>query len=197
MTMNPFRPLQVLVSLILLSVGAYYYLRAPDHVYPLPMREAHRILEKTNLPPMVLGTTPPAFEVKSADPARIVWAVKRGNVVVLNFIAELSAFSETATRVEIKIAAPGAGPAAAEMERRINEHLTIKQLYLIAMDEQVAAALEHRNFNMAKVAAPTMIATLANMPEMMQNLERGMEADHKRMKSNIAKAYADEAAGLR
>ena len=32
---------------------------------------------------------------------------------------------------------------------------------------------------------------------MMQNLERRIEADHKSMKSNIAKANADEAAGMR
>ena len=195
--MHPFRLLQILFSLTALGVGAYYYLRAPDHVYPLPMREAHRILEKTSLPPLVLGMPGPDFEIKAADPARIVWVIKRGKVEALNFVAELSAVSETATRVEIKIAAPGAGPAAAEMERRINEHLTIKQLYLIAMDEQVAAALEHRSFDMAKVAAPAAIAALANMPEMMQNLQRGIEADQKRVKSNIAKAYADEAAGLR
>ena len=194
---GPFRLLQVLFSFTMLGAGAYYYLRAPDHVYPLPLREAHRILETTNLPPLVLGMPGPDFEIKAADPARIVWAVKRGKTEALNFVAELTAVSETATRVEIKIAATGTGPAAAGMERRINEHLTIKQLYLIAMDEQVAAALEHRTFDMAKVAAPAAIATIANMPEMMRNMNRAIEADQKRIKSNIAKAYADEAAGMR
>ena len=194
--MHPFRLPQILFSLAVLGVSAWYYLRKPEHVYPLSMREAHRILEKTGLPPMVLGMPAPTFEIQTADPAKIVWAIKRGGAA-LNLVAELSPAGDASTRVEIKIAASGAGLAAAEMERRINEHLTIKQLYLIAMDEQVAAALERRNFDFSRITTPMMVATIANMPEMMQNLERGIEADHKRIKANIAKAYAEEAAGLR
>jgi hypothetical protein len=157
--------------------------------------EAHRILEQTGLPPEVLGSEEHDFEVQANDPARIVWVVKEDGKEAMRFIADLSTAGEKSTRVHVDVAGPASGPMS-YVASRLTEYRTIKNLYVTAMEEQVAAALSHREFHLTAVYPAMMLAMVANIGQLNDMQERDSEATRKRYRDNLAKAYADEAAGI-
>ena len=164
-------------------------------VFDVPVGEAHRILAQTGLPPEVLGSEDHDFEVQANDPARIVWIVKEDGKEAMRFIADLSTAGEKSTRVHVDVAGPASGPMS-YVASRLTEYRTIKNLYVTAMEEQVAAALNHREFNLAAVYPAMMLAMVANIGQLNDMDERASEATRKRYRDNLAKAYADEAAGI-
>ncbi len=177
------------------SLGLWAWNRYAGQVFDVPVREVHRILEHTGLPPEVLGTETRDFEMQANDPAKIVWIVKMDGKEALRFIADLSPAGEKSTRVRVDVAGPASGPMS-YIAARLNEYRTIKNLYVTAMEEQIAAALQHRKFDLTAVYPAMMVATLANIGQFKKMYERDSEAARKRDRENLAKAYADEAAGI-
>jgi hypothetical protein len=194
------RNLRRLSALALLVVGVasfvqWAWTRYAGQVFDVPVSEAHRILQKTGLPPQVLGSQDHKFEVQATDPARIVWIVKEDGKDAMRFIADLSSAGEKSTRVHVDVAGPAAGPMS-YVAARLTERRTIKNLYVMAMEEQVAAALQQREFSITAVIPAMMVAMLANMGDLNEMQERDSQATRKRYRDNLAKAYADEAAGI-
>jgi hypothetical protein len=113
----------------------------------------------------------------------------------MRFIADLSAAGEKSTRVSVDVAGPASGPMS-YVASRLTEYRTIKNLYVTAMEEQVAAALNHREFHLAAVYPAMMLAMVANIGQLNDMDERDSEATKKRARDNLAKAYSDEAAGI-
>jgi hypothetical protein len=183
----------LLVGLIYL--GHWAWKGYAGQVFDVPVREAHRTLEQTGLPPQVLGSEKRDFEMQARDPARVVWIVKMDGREVLRFIADLSSAGEKSTRVHVDVAGASSGPMSF-VAARLAASRTIKNLYVTAMEEQVAAALTHREFNLTAVYPAMMIATFANIGELNKMDERDSAATRKRYRDNLAKAYADEAAGI-
>ena len=183
----------LLVAVVWLGQSAWT--RYAGQVFDVPVGEAHRILEQTGLPPEVLGSEEHDFEVQSNDPARIVWIVKEDGKEAMRFIADLSTAGETSTRVYVDVAGPASGPMS-YVATRLTEYRTIRNLYVTAMEEQVAAALNHREFHLTAVYPAMMVAFLANIGQLTDMDERDSEATRKRARDNIAKAYRDEAAGI-
>ena len=186
------------LGLLLVAVvwlGQSVWTRYAGQVFDVPVGEAHRILEQTGLPPEVLGSEEHDFEVQAEDPARIVWIVKEDGKEAMRFIADLSTAGEKSTRVYVDVAGPASGPMS-YVASRLTEYRTIKNLYVTAMEEQVAAALNHREFHLTAVYPAMMVAMLANIGQLNDMDERDSEATRKRYRDNLAKAYADEAAGI-
>jgi hypothetical protein len=183
----------LLVAVVWLGQSAWK--RYAGQVFDVPVPEAYRILEQTGLPPEVLGSEEHDFEVQANDPARIVWIVKEDGKEAMRFIADLSAAGEKSTRVYVDVAGPASGPMS-YVASRLAENYTIKNLYVTAMEEQVAAALSHREFHLTAVYPAMMVAFLANIGQLNDMDERDSEATRKRARDNLAKAYSDEAAGI-
>ena len=186
------------LGLLLMAVvwlGQSVWKRYAGQVFDVPVGEAHQILEQTGLPPEVLGSEDHDFEVQANDPARIVWIVKEDGKEAMRFIADLSAAGETSTRVYVDVAGPASGPMS-YVASRLAEDRTIKNLYVTAMEEQVAAALTHREFHLTAVYPAMMLAMVANIGQLNDMDERDSEATRKRARDNLAKAYSDEAAGI-
>ena len=192
------RNLRRLTAFALLLVGVagfahWAWTRYAGQVFDVPVSEAHRILQKTGLPPQVLGSQEPKFEVQAEGPARIVWTVKMDGKDAMRFIADLSSAGAKSTRVHVSVAGPASGPMS-YIATRLTERRTIKNLYVMAMEEQVAAALQQREFRMTAIYPAMFIATFANIGDLNKMQERDNEATRNRYRDNLAKAYADEAA---
>jgi len=183
----------LLVAVVWLGQSAWK--RYAGQVFDVPVGEAHQLLEQTGLPPEVLGSEEHDFEVQANDPARIVWIVKEDGKEAMRFIADLSTAGEKSTRVYVDVAGPASGPMS-YVATRLTEYRTIRNLYVTAMEEQVAAALSHREFHLAAVYPAMMVAFLANIGQLNDMDERDSEATRKRARDNLAKAYRDEAAGI-
>ena len=66
-----------------------------------------------------------------------------------------------------------------------------RNLYVTAMEEQVAVALGHRDLHLTAVYPAMIVATLANIGRLNDMDERDSEATRKRYRDNLAKAYSD------
>jgi hypothetical protein len=193
---NLWRALRLgLLLVVVVWLGQSVWQRYAGQVFDVPVGEAHWILEQTGLPPEVLGSEEHDFEVQANDPARIFWIVKEDGKEAMRFIADLSTAGEKSTRVYVDVAGPASGPMT-YVASRLAENRTIKNLYVTAMEEQVAAALNHREFHLTAVYPAMMLAMVANIGQLNDMDERDSEATRKRARDNLAKAYSDEAAGI-
>jgi hypothetical protein len=165
-------------------------------VYQKSPAEAHNILAATAIPPHVFGTEAPDYSLDRSDPAKVTWIVRNGGAEVLRFAAIIAPKGEAAARVRVTIDAPKQGPMG-DIAKRLDDNPTIKRLYLAAMEERVASALEGRPFRVSSVYPELMQATFANLGRLKAGFEAAHAADEKSWRDNIAKAYADEAAGQR
>ena len=210
--------ISVAVAFFLYAAG---YVSPVSQVYNLSLAQAHNILTRTPLPPIVFGTQvqddipeftsamparvkitllpPPdqddaerSYTIDVSDPARIVWSLKPNGKPAFNFVATLKAVGDHATRIGVDVTAPREDPNGA-IARRLAANTTIRNLYVTAMKEQISAVLEDRDFNLSSIYPAMMAAATANFSQLHANLRHGIEADHKRIEDNIAKAYAREA----
>lgn len=152
------------------SFGAWEWPWVSGRVYDVPIAEAHRALEKTGLPPMILGAEPHDFDVEGRDPSKIVWVVKERGGEVLDFVADLSAVGENSTRVRTDVAGPTAGPFG-NVAQRLADHKAVKRLYNEALEEHVAATLEHRAFRFVAIYPAMMAAAVAAISEQQKSAD--------------------------
>jgi hypothetical protein len=170
--------------------------REQGRVYQKSPVEAHRILAATGLPPHVFGTEEPEFSTDSADPAKVTWIVRSRGVEILRFAAIIAPASDAAVRVRVTVDAPKQGPLG-DIAKRLDGNPTVKNLYLAAMEERVASALEGRLFKLASVYPEMMQAAFANLGRLQASVDAVHAESQKRARDNIDKAYEDEAAGRR
>jgi hypothetical protein len=165
-------------------------------VYAVPIGEARRVLEQTGLPPLVFGSEEPEVRVQAEGPSRIVWILHKDGAEMMRYVASLSPDGATSTRISLDLAGATEGPYRGT-EERLAQNQSIRHLYLVAMEEQIASALEHRPFDRSKIIPATMAATAANIGRMSQDIDRIAESDQRRERENIERAYREEAAGQR
>jgi hypothetical protein len=163
-------------------------------VYDMPVSEVRKTLARIELPPLVFASSEPNFRVEASDPAKIVGVVSRGRNEVLRYILTLSQVTDRSTRVHVEIIAPKTG-AFGDVDSRLAKTPALRTLYVIAMEEQVTASLLRRPFDIAKLRPALIAATAVNTGEFMAHAKQTAEAAQKRDRDNVAKAYADEAAG--
>jgi hypothetical protein len=164
-------------------------------VYAVPVGEARKVLADTGLPPLVFGSDEPEVAVRADGPSRIVWILHRDGAEMMRYVASLSPDGDASTRISLDLVGATAGPFRGTAER-LAQNGTIRRLYLVAMEEQIAAALEDRPFNRAAILPATAAATAANIGRLSADLDRIAEADRRRERENIERAYREEAAGV-
>lgn len=167
----------------------------PGTLYQQPMSEARRILIATEPPALVFGSLPSLSSGRAEGASDVVWIVRQGSVEVFRFIATLHDEGDSATRVQVRIQGVTSGRFG-NVEQRLAEHSTIRKLYLAAMEEQVAAALERRPFEVSRVYPALGVATAANMPAIVAQFDRAAEQHKRKVRANIERAYRNEA-GIR
>jgi hypothetical protein len=113
----------------------------------------------------------------------------------MRFVAALSPDGDAATRISLDLVGATQGPYRGTGER-LRQNEAIRHLYLVAMEERIASALERRPYNEAAILPATMAATAANIGRINADIDRIAEADQRRQRENIDRAYRDEAAGV-
>ncbi|HTN14713.1 MAG TPA: hypothetical protein VL094_07900, partial [Sphingomonadaceae bacterium] len=152
----------------------------------------------------LLATRPPleffpadvsaAYPKRESD-TRISWLlVDRRGSGLLSFVADLSEAGPQETHIEVSIAPPPGGRHD-QVARGLEENPSTADFFRSAMEEQIAATLEKREFNMAAIQGKMMMAALATMPKMQQRLDEAVKQEHARNRSNIENAYREEAKG--
>jgi hypothetical protein len=164
-------------------------------VYAVPIGEARQVLARTGLPPLVFGSDEPEVAVRAEGPSRIVWILHKDGAEMMRYVAELSPDGDTATRVSLDLVGATEGPFRHTGER-LAQNGTIRNLYLVAMEERIASALERRPFDQARILPATAMATAANIGRISEDMDRIAEADRRRERENIERAYREEAAGI-
>jgi hypothetical protein len=171
--------------------------RAQTHgsVYAVPIAKARQVLARTGLPPLVFGSSPPQVAIRTEGPSRIVWILHGEGAEMMRYVAELSPDGDTSTRISLDLIGATEGRFRNAGER-LSQNGTIRHLYLVAMEERIASALEGRPFDTAAILPATVAATAANIGALSANLDRAAEADQRRERENIERAYREEAAGI-
>lgn len=161
-------------------------------VYEKPIGDIHVLLKDADLPPFVFGSDNPEFDLDASETSKVVWIVKNQDREMLRMVADLAPVDATSTRVRVTAVGATEGPFG-NVADRLAKNPTLTQMYVVAMEEKVAAVLEARPFDMSKVYGAIGAAGAANVHNIHKSALRAIEADSKRTRSNIDKAYADEA----
>jgi len=163
--------------------------------YPVPIAEARQILLKTGLPPLVFGSETPDFEVVDGG-SEVTWIVRRDGAELFRYIAHLAEEGAEATRVRVELKGVEGGPAG-NTAQKLADNPKIRDMYLIAVTERVASALEHRPFEISRIYPAMTAATVANMGKINASVDAAAAASEQSDRENMEKAYRDEAAGRR
>jgi len=144
---------------------------------------------------MVFGTETPAWEVRESG-SDVIWIVRKDDAEIFRYIAHLKEEDQGSTRVEVELVGAQSGPSG-NVAQRLSEHSEITNMYLAAINERIASALEKRPFQIARVYPSMMIATVANIGALQASADQAAAAPEKQDRENIEKAYRDEAEGGR
>ena len=188
-----------LIGIALLGLAPLALIAGRDQtrggVYPIPIGDARQVLEKTGLPPFVFGSDEPDVTVRAEGPSRIVWILHKDGAEIMRYVASLSPDGDSATRVSLDLVGATEGPFG-HTEARLAQNGAIRNLYLVAMEERIASALERRPFDQTKILPATAAAAAANIGRISEDMDRIAEADRRRERENIERAYREEAAGM-
>jgi hypothetical protein len=163
-------------------------------VYSRSIDDVHSVLAANDELPPVFGSNEPDVSVEASDPSQVAWVLRKNGSEMMRFVAKLESDGHASTRVKLSLAGVIEGPFG-NVEQRLKDHSEIRDLYLVAMDEQISSKLENRAFDASKIMAATMRAAAANIGTISNQMESAGEAARRRDEANIRKAYADEAAG--
>ena len=166
-----------------------------DSVHAVPIGEARKVLESTGLPPLVFGSNEPQVAVRPEGPSRIVWILHKDGAEMMRYVASLSPDGETSTRISLDLVGATQGKFRNTGER-LAQNGAIRHLYLVAIEERIASALERRPFDSSKIMPATAAAAAANIGRISQDMDRMAEADQRRQRENIERAYRQEASGI-
>ena len=142
-------------------------------VVPMPLDRARKILSKTELPP-VFGSNAPGVEMLNR-PTEITWIVRNDGSEFMRYIATLSDAGEGRTRIVLELKGAKAGRAG-NVEQRFAENPSIRNLYLVAMEERIASAIEGRSLDMTKIYPALGVAMAANLGNLRKSLDESAKA---------------------
>ena len=168
--------------------------RDPGTVYTMPRAQVQAVLMQTDLPPLVFGDHPPRMQAQVLDDSHIAFILRKDGAELMRYIVTLGPAENDGTRVVVDLVGVESGRFG-NVQERLTSNPTVKRLYLLAMREEIAADLERRPFDVGKLYPAMAAATAANIPTIMEQFDRAAEADHRRSRENIEKAYRDEARG--
>jgi hypothetical protein len=150
----------------------------------------HEVLEEADELPPVFGEAAPDLSMDTADPSHVSWIVSLKGSEIMRYVADLEPAGDHSTRVTLHL--EGATP---DVRERMKAHPEIRNLYLVAMREEIDSTFEERPFDITRTYGALTAATAANIGNISRQMDAAAEADHKRDEANIRKAYADEGRG--
>ena len=180
----------------LLALAAVLLLSACSQgavVYHVPLAEVRRTLLATGLPPYVFGTNDPAWKVRGDDDG-VTWIIHQDGAEIFHYTAHLKQVDAQNTQVELELVGSKHAPTG-DAEKGMKEHPAIRDMYLVAIRERIDSALEHREFQIARVYPALGGATLENIGGLRKSADAAAAASERMDRENIEKAYRDEANG--
>ncbi len=153
--------------------------------YAVPVERARSILASAEEPPLVFGDGGSEFRLLEQAPTRLVWTVSRDGGEVLRFTANLEAAGDGRTAVSLALVGSTGGKYG-NVEERLKKSETVRQLYLAAMHERIAADLEGRDYDLSEIYPQLAAATAANLHLLQPPDNRGRD------RANMKNAYREE-----
>ncbi len=152
--------------------------------------DTRRALAKIGLPPVVFGHDRPDLRLLASTGSHLSWSVEQEGVSLMRYSADLAPGSGGGTQVSLSLI--GATPV---VEQRLADSPSIRNLYLAAMQEQVASTLERRNYDMGRITGAITTATFANIGSIAASMDRAEESSLRADRLHTGKARKGEAAG--
>jgi hypothetical protein len=152
-------------------------------VYSVKVDRAQRILLKTGLPP-VFGSNPVNVEARAYKPTEVTWIVSNDGSELMRYVATLSEAGEGRTRVELALKGSKGG-SAGDVEKRFAENPSVRNLYLVAMKERIASAIEERSLDMSKIYPALGAAVVANMSNIRRSVDEAAKASEELDRASI------------
>jgi hypothetical protein len=142
-------------------------------VYSVKMDRAQQILSKTDLPP-VFGSNAVNSVVQAFKPGEVTWIVMQNGNEIMRYVATLKDAGEGKTRVGLVLKGAKTGPAG-DVDKRLSDNLTAKNLYLSAMEERIASSLQARPMDMSKIYPALGFAIAANMGTIRKPIDASID----------------------
>jgi len=155
-------------------------------VYPTTRAHMHEVLERANELPPVFGENVPDLSMETSDPSHVSWIVSLKGSEVMRYVADLEPAGDEATRMTLHL-----DGSTDEVKARMKEHPEIRNLYLVAMREEIDSTFEDRPFDITRTYGALTAATAANIGNISRQMDAAGEAARKRDEDNIRKAYAN------
>lgn len=186
---------RALFMLVLAALLAACGLLPSGKSYPLAIREVRQTLLATKPPMEFFPAQAVGARVQRDSDTRISWLlVDRQGSGLLTFVADLEEEGPAETRINVSVQPP-AGTRHDQVAKGLEENPSAADFFRSAMAEQIASRLEKRDFDMAAIQGKMMMAAIATMPKMQENLDKAVEKEQARNRDNIDKAYREEAQG--
>ena len=132
-------------------------------VYKVPLAKARQILAKTDLPP-VFGSHAPTVQIQANKPSEVTWIVSKDGSEIMRYVASVKEAGEGRTRIGLVLRGD-----------RFANNLSAKGLYLAAMEEKIASAMEGRTMDMSKIYPALGVAMAANMGNMRKQIDQSVD----------------------
>ncbi|MEZ0252379.1 MAG: hypothetical protein ACAH20_15700 [Methylobacteriaceae bacterium] len=150
------------IGLIALGCIAYgLWFEKSEPTYDIKINDARRLLISFCLPPLVFGSDPPDCEAKILDDSRIGWIGKRRGGEVFRYVATLTDTGKSKTKIGLDFLGASSGPAG-NTQQKLNEKPALRNLFLVAMREQISSTLERRSYNFSQIV-PAMAPAAMSM----------------------------------
>src|SRR5262249_38144094 len=135
------------------------------------------------------------FRVEQKDATHLVYVLKHNGVDAMRFPVTIGSF-DVFTWVSVTVEGV-ASRQNGDVDAALHKKIGLRSLYITAMEERISAAIEHRDFQMPRIAPATVVASVFNMQNINASVDEAAAASNELDRQNIAKAYEDERAGRR
>lgn len=157
-------------------------------IAPADLREA---LLDTDAPIGVLGSEAVDWKTSPSGDDAVLWMVLgTDDKELLRFTATVVPVGQGA-RVDVAVLPPESA-LKDRVAKGLAENGSVRDLYRLAMTEEIDAKLEHRGFDFSRIAGATMQAAAANMGSISDRMDKAGAEFRKRDEENIARAYREE-----
>lgn len=156
--------------------------------YDLPLAELKQRVSEVETSSIMLQSRGVSTD-RIVEDDKVSWKVSWNGTEVLRIIAAMAATGDSSSTLALTLE-PSARMKAQQAKNPDGVE-SIKNLYLIAQDEQIAAHLEHRSLDMGRIMAATMRATMANSQHIFGDPDRSVEASQAEDRANVDAAYAN------
>ena len=190
------RRLRHATALFALTLLAACGLADKGTTYPLQAREVRRTLLATEPPLFIFGGNADSGPALPIGNDAIRWTLRSADNggSLFSFVARIEDLGNQQSRVSVSVE-PAEGDRKDKVAQGMADNPSIVALYQAAMEEQIDAALEKREFDFAVLQDELAGATLASMPKIGANLDEAARASQERDRKNIERAYREEAQG--